>query len=294
MDRVFGNVDAEMLLIPQRGRLQITTELGRLDVAPGEIALLPRALRFRVDLPDGECTGYACENFGPPFRLPELGPIGSNGLALPRDFLAPEAWYEDDTREVGSICKYGGVLWRSVLKRSCFDVVAWHGTHVPYKYDLRRFNAVQSVTFDHTDPSVFTALTSPTAVPGTANADFCVIPPRWIVANDTFRPPYFHRNVMAEFVISIQGKPEARGSHYDIGSAHLHNRMVPHGPDPDVFVRASQADLKPVREETLMVMFESEVPFVVTSHALESPRRVRDYESNWERMPVRFVSPAPH
>jgi homogentisate 1,2-dioxygenase len=177
------------------------------------------------------------------------------------------------------------------LRRSPFDVVAWHGNHVPYKYDLRRFNAVQSVTWDHSDPSIFAALTSPSSMPGTANADICVIPPRWIVADDTFRPPYFHRNVMSEFVVSIDGTPESRGNDYQVGSSHLHNRMSPHGPDPDVFLRASQGELQPVRDHNLMVLIESESPFSVAPQALASARRVVDYEENWQRMPIMFAPP---
>lgn len=286
--RVFSSVDGELLVMPQRGRLMIRTEMGVLSVEPGEVALLPRGLRFSVNVTEPASRGFVCENLGMPFRLPEKGLIGANGLANARDFLAPVAAYEVDDSEYESISRFGGKTWSSRLKRSPFDVVAWHGTYTPCKYDMRRFNAVHSVSYDHPDPSIFTALTSPSGLTGVSNVDFVVLPPRWIVANDTFRPPYYHRNIMSEIVVSLKGSPESRGKDYHIGSTHVHNAMAPHGPDPDVLRAASSETLAPRWEDTLMVMFESFTPFAVTGEAAQAPDRDVDYERNWDRTPVLF------
>ncbi|MES1163613.1 MAG: homogentisate 1,2-dioxygenase, partial [Rhizobacter sp.] len=198
--RAFVNADGEMLLVPQQGRLRIVTEMGRLEVAPGEIALLPRGVAFKVELPDGPSRGYVCENYGAQFRLPELGPIGSNGLANARDFLAPVAAYEDEPGAYELIKKFGGHLWRGPMAHSPFNVVAWHGNLTPVKYDTANFMTIGSISFDHPDPSIFTVLTSPSDTPGTANCDFVIFPPRWLVMEDTFRPPWYHRNLMSEFM----------------------------------------------------------------------------------------------
>lgn len=287
-ERVFSNADGDLMILPHQGRLRLTTELGCLDVGPGEIAMIPRALVFRVELLERDCRGFVCENLGNPLRLPERGVVGANGLANERDFLAPVAAYEDNPSPVESVYKYSGVLWRATLKRSPFDVVAWHGTLAPYKYDLRNFNAVYTVTYDHSDPSVFCALTSPSGAPGIANIDFCVLPPRWLVATDTFRPPFFHRNAMSEIVIALAGTPESRARDYHAGSSHVHNPMVPHGPDPEIFDRASNIELGPHHEDTMMVMFESVLPFSVTSEALAAPNFDRNYAHNWDTTPVLF------
>jgi homogentisate 1,2-dioxygenase len=286
--RVFTSVDGELLIIPQTGKLHILTELGALQVDPGEIILIPRGIRFSVRVESDSASGYVCENFGASFRLPELGLIGANGLANARDFLAPTAQYENDANPVECVMKFGGALWTCQLRRSPFDVVAWHGNLVPYKYSLWNFNALNSVTYDHSDPSIFTVLTSPSAIPGVANSDFAALPPRWSVSEGTFRPPWFHRNVMSEFVISLFGPPEARGSHYQVQSAHLHNCMGAHGPDPEVFSRASSVDLKPTREESLGVMFESRLSFRVTDQAMNAANHVSNYSDNWAGMPVLF------
>lgn len=286
--RLFSSIDGELLILPQSGSLRVRTEMGVLFAEPGEMVLLPRGMRFSVDPLDETCRGFVCENMGMPFRLPERGLIGANGLANERDFLIPVAAFEVDDSKFESIAKFGGRTWRSSLKRTPFDVVAWHGTYAPCKYDLRRFNAIHSVSYDHTDPSVFTALTSPSGVAGVANVDFAVLPPRWLVANDTFRPPYYHRNIMSEIVISLRGSPESRGKDYKIGSSHIHNSMAPHGPDPDILQKASNTSLEPRWEDTLMVMFESFLPYTVTAEALRSPNRDTSYESNWDATPVLF------
>ncbi|MGO8919002.1 MAG: homogentisate 1,2-dioxygenase domain-containing protein, partial [Stellaceae bacterium] len=260
----------------------------RLDLAPGEIALIPRGMTFRIDCLQGPARGFVCENYGAPFRLPELGPLGANGLANPRDFLVPAAAFEDSEESVEWVVKSGG-LWSVMLGRSPFDVVAWHGNYVPCKYDLARFNAMNSVTFDHPDPSIFTVLTAPSGLPGVANVDFVVFPPRWNVAEATFRPPWFHRNVMSEFVASISGVPEARAAAgYGAGTCHLHNGFAAHGPDVEVVERASTAELVPAREESLAIMFETRLPLRVTRAALRSPNLQADYDRNWDRLRRRF------
>ncbi len=267
--RAFVNADGEMLLVPQQGTLHITTELGVLDVAPGEVALLPRGLAFRVDV-DGPCRVYMAENYGAAFRLPELGPIGSNGLANPRDFLAPVAAFEANSGPVQLIKKAGGALWTAQQDHTPFDVVAWHGNLCPFKYDTAHFMAIGSISFDHPDPSIFTVLTSPTDTPGVANCDFVIFPPRWMVAEDTFRPPWYHRNVMAEFMGLVLGQYDAKPEGFRPGGMSLHNPMVPHGPDTEAFGKASQAELAPHKlADTLAFMFESRWRFKPTAWAMQ-------------------------
>jgi homogentisate 1,2-dioxygenase len=256
-------------------------------VAPGEIALVPRGLKFAVALVAGPARGFVCENYGTSFRLPELGPIGANGLANARDFLAPVAAFEDRDAHVESLVKFGGALWTTTLDHSPFDVVAWHGTHVPLKYDLARFMAINTVNFDHADPSIFTVLHAPSAAPGIANCDFVIFPPRWSVAEGTFRPPYFHRNVMAEFTASIRGRSQTR-SRSGAGSCTLRNPMAAHGPDIAHFERASAASDEPVREEGLSIMFETRLPLRPTPLALAAANRNRAFDRQWIGMPKRF------
>ena len=234
-DRVVYFADGELMLVPQAGALRLFTELGRLEVAPGEIAVVPRGMKFRVELAEqargvpAKAYGYVCENYGPIFRLPELGPIGSQGLAQTRDFLAPVAAFEDAGRcEV--VAKFMGGLWATELAHSPLDVVAWHGDYVPYKYDLARFMAINTVSFDHPDPSIFTVLTSPSGQPGVANCDFVIFPPRWLVAEGTFRPPWFHRNVMSELMGLVHGVYDAKAEGFLPGGISIHNCMSAHGP----------------------------------------------------------------
>ncbi|HEX5633298.1 MAG TPA: homogentisate 1,2-dioxygenase domain-containing protein, partial [Gemmatimonadales bacterium] len=271
--------------VPQQGRLEITTELGVLEVAPGEIALLPRGMVFRVDV-DGPTRLYMCENYGAPFRLPELGPIGSNGLAAPRDFLAPVAAYEDLDRPTELAVRFGGHLWSATLDHSPLDVVGWHGNYWPYKYDLARFNAINTVSFDHPDPSIFTVLTSASDTPGMANVDFVIFPPRWMVAEGTFRPPYFHRNVMSEFMGLVKGEYDAKQGGFVPGGASLHNAMSAHGPDRASYEKAVAAKLEPqYLGDTLAFMFESRYVFEPTAAALSSPALDRDYDAAWSGFP---------
>ena len=278
--RVFMNADGELLIVPQHGRLTIETEMGVLDVEPQQIALIPRGLRFRVALPDGPARGYVCENYGALFRLPELGPIGSNGLANPRDFETPVAWFEDRDEPTELIQKFGGKLWTTTLDHSPLDVVAWHGTLAPCRYDLRRFNTINTVSFDHPDPSIFTVLTSPSDTPGTANCDFAIFPPRWMVAEGTFRPPWFHRNVMSEYMGLIIGAYDAKAEGFAPGGASLHNCMNGHGPDRASYEAATAAPLAPHKiEDTMAFMFETRWPLRTTRFAAETAQE--DYDACW-------------
>ena len=284
--RVFQDNDGELLFIPQQGGIELFTEFGRLVVAPGEIALVPRGVKFRVELAGGPASGYLAENYGAPFRLPELGPIGANGLASPRDFLAPVAAFEDIDAPGEIVVKAGGHLWSARLGHSPLDVVAWHGTSCPAKYELARFNTINTVSFDHPDPSIFTVLTSPSDTPGAANADFVIFPPRWMVAEDTFRPPYFHRNAMSEFMGLVKGAYDAKQGGFVPGGASLHNVMTAHGPDLASHRAASAARLEPKRiEATLAFMVESRHPFEPTAFALATPALDRAYDAAWDGFP---------
>tara|TARA_R110002110_G_scaffold85816_1_gene223339 strand:+ start:79197 stop:80507 length:1311 start_codon:yes stop_codon:yes gene_type:complete len=288
-DRFFHNADGEMLFVPQQGRLVLHTELGILDAAPGEIAVVPRGIKFRAELPDGASRGYICENYGLPLRLPELGPIGTQGLASPRDFLTPHAAFEDRTGAFELVFKFDGGLWTTQVDRSPLDVVAWHGTHVPYKYDLAHFMAIGTVSVDHPDPSIFTVLTSPSPDPGTANVDFVIFPPRWMVAEHTFRPPWFHRNVMNEFMGLVEGSYDAKADGFAPGGASLHNCMAGHGPDAATFEAASKADLVPEKiDGSLAFMLETRYVLRPTPFALETPLRQADYQDCWAGLEDRF------
>jgi homogentisate 1,2-dioxygenase len=288
-DRVFSDADGELLIVPQLGRLRLYTELGVIDATPGEIAVIPRGIRFRVELPDGPARGYICENYGALFMLPELGPIGANGLANPRDFLSPVAWFEQRRPETECVVKFAGNLWATTLDHSPLDVVAWHGNYAPYKYDLARFMTLGTVSFDHPDPSIFTVLTSPTDTPGTANCDFVVFPPRWMVAEDTFRPPWFHRNLMSEFMGLIHGVYDAKAVGFVPGGASLHNSFAAHGPDRATFDRASNAELQPQKiADTLAFMFETRLTIRPTELALNTPALQRDYDACWSGFERQF------
>ena len=288
--RYFYDADGELLIVPQAGRLRLATEMGLLDLEPLEIAVIPRGVRFRVELPDGEARGYMLENFGAPLRLPELGPIGSNGLANARDFQTPVAWYEDTEGDFELLAKFTGGFWRAAIGHSPLDVVAWHGTLAPYKYDLRHFNAIGSISFDHPDPSIFTVLTSPSETPGTANVDFAIFPPRVLVMQDTFRPPWFHRNVASEFMGLIQGVYDAKAEGFVPGGASLHNCMSGHGPDAETFEKATRADTQTPHyiRDTMAFMFETRQVIRPTAAALTSPQRQTDYHACWQGLQRHF------
>ncbi len=285
----FWNADGEMLVVPQQGRLLFFTELGRISLKPGEICVLPRGLKFRVELQDADARGYICENYGQPLRLPDLGPIGANGLANPRDFLTPVAAYEDVDQDFQVIAKYGGRLWSSAIDHSPLNIVGWHGNYAPYKYDLANFNCINSVSFDHPDPSIYTVLTAPSEIQGTANIDFVIFPPRWMVAEHTFRPPWFHRNVMNECMGLIFGQYDAKAEGFLPGGMSLHNSMSGHGPDAETYDRATQAELKPhYLADTLAFMFETRFVLETTKFALETESLQRDYFECWQGLKKRF------
>jgi len=288
--RYFYNADAELLIVPQLGRLRIATELGVLDVEPQEIAVIPRGVRFQVMLPDGEARGYLCENFGALLQLPDMGPIGSNGLANPRDFLTPVARYEDVEGDFELVTKFGGRLWRAPIGHSPLDVVAWHGNYAPYKYDLRHFNAIGSISYDHPDPSIFLVLQAPSDTPGVDTLDFVIFPPRWLVAEDTFRPPWFHRNVASEFMGLIHGAYDAKADGFVPGGSSVHNCMSGHGPDAATFDKASSADTRQPHKvgDTMAFMFETRNVLVPTEQALASPQLQGDYQACWAGITKRF------
>jgi homogentisate 1,2-dioxygenase len=287
--RFFYDADGELLLVPQLGALTIRTELGVLDVAPGEIAVIQRGIRFSVELQGAEARGYVCENFGLLLRPPDLGPIGSNGLANSRDFLTPVAAFEEREGEFELVAKFGGALWRARIDHSPLDVVAWHGNYAPYKYDLKRFNVINSVSFDHPDPSIFTVLTSPSEIAGTANIDFVIFPPRWMVAEHTFRPPYFHRNIMNEYMGLIFGVYDAKAEGFEPGGGSLHNCMSAHGPDAATYEAASTATLEPrYLDDTLAFMFETRFILRPSTLAMEAPQLQRDYWTCWQGLQKHF------
>lgn len=289
-DRVFYDADGELLIVPQQGRLRLVTEMGVLLVAPREIAVIPRGVRFRVELPDGPVRGYVCENFGAPFRLPDLGPIGSNGLANPRDFLSPVAWYEDRDGTFELIAKFMGHLWAAEMDHSPLDVVAWHGNHAPYKYDLARFNTIGSISHDHPDPSIFLVLQSLSDTPGVDTIDFVIFPPRILAMEHTFRPPWYHRNIAAEFMGLIHGVYDAKAEGFQPGGASLHNCMSGHGPDAGTFEKATAADVsKPdYIRDTMAFMFETRCAIRPTAHALESPQLQPRYHECWQGLKKHF------
>jgi homogentisate 1,2-dioxygenase len=287
--RYFYSADGEILLVPVRGTMLIATELGNLRIGPGEIAVIPRGIKFQADPLDGLATGYVAENYGAPLTLPERGPVGANGFANERDFLYPLAAYEDKTASVEIIAKFGGRLFKADMDHSPLNVVGWVGNSAPYKYDLARFNAINTVSFDHPDPSIFTVLTSPSDTPGFANLDFVIFPPRWVVAEHTFRPPWFHRNIMSEFMGLIKGQYDAKKEGFEPGGISLHNSMTPHGPEQSVVKQASEVELKPEKiENSLAFMLESRYAFTPTEQAIRSPQLQRNYNRCWDGLAPKF------
>jgi len=285
----FFNADGEMLIVPQLGGLRLLTEMGIIEVRPGEIAVLPRGLVFKVELMEDHARGYICENYGAKFTLPDRGPIGANCLANPRDFKTPCAWFEDRDEPCRLIVKWCGKFFATEIDHSPLDVVAWHGNYAPYKYDLSTYSPVGAIMFDHPDPSIFTVLTAPSGEEGTANVDFVIFPPRWQVAENTFRPPWYHRNIMSEFMGLIEGKYDAKEEGFVPGGMSLHNMMLAHGPDADGYEKASRAELKPVKlENTMAFMFETRYPQMLTRFAAESEVRQDNYIECWSGLKKRF------
>lgn len=288
-NQFFYNADGELLIVPQHGSLRIHTEMGLLDISPQEICVIPRGIKFFVELHDESARGYIVENHLKPMRPPELGPIGANGLANLRDFQYPTAHFQDVTGNFELICKFHHTLWTAKIAHNTLDVVAWHGNYAPYKYNLNHFNTINSVSFDHCDPSIFTVLTSQTDTPGIANVDFVIFPDRWVVAENTFRPPYFHRNIMNEFMGLISGVYDAKNDGFSPGGFSLHNCMSAHGPDAKTYENAIAEKLEPKRyEKTLAFMFESNQVWRPTPFALNCAERQKDYLKCWKQLPVRF------
>jgi homogentisate 1,2-dioxygenase len=288
-DEYFYNADGELLLVPQEGDLRLWTEFGIIDIEPGECAVIPRGVKMRVELTKGPARGYICENYGGAFTLPERGPIGANCLANPRDFLTPVAAYEDRDATSRLYVKWGGAMWAATIEHSPLDVVAWHGNYAPYKYDLRRYSPVGPILFDHADPSIFTVLTSPSETNGTANVDFVIFPERWLVAENTFRPPWYHMNVMSEFMGLVFGQYDAKPQGFVPGGISVHNTMLPHGPDGDAFEAASNVELKPRKlEGTLAFMFETRFPQRVTSFAAKSDALQSSYAAYGRQLRKHF------
>jgi homogentisate 1,2-dioxygenase len=288
-DRYFVDSDGELLFVPELNAVILHTELGPLRVSPGEIAVVPRGIRFRVELPDEFARGYLCENFGASFTLPERGPIGANGLANERDFKYPRAAFEEREGPVEVVNKFGGNLWAAQYDHSPLDVVAWHGSYAPYKYDTRDFMVIGSISFDHPDPSIFTVLTSPTDTSGLANVDFVIFAPRWLVGENTFRPPWFHRNVMSEYMGLVSGAYDAKAAGFTPGGGSLHNTFASHGPDAETYARASTAELAPQKlDDTLAFMFESRWTIQPTRQAMDAPNRQRDYDEVWAGLTRHF------
>jgi len=292
-DRYFADADGELLFVPQEGALILHTELGPVRLRPGEIGLIPRGIRFRVELAGGPARGYLCENYGAPFTLPERGPIGANGLASERDFLAPTAAFEEGATAVQVVQKFGGNLWAADYDHSPLDVVAWHGNYTPVKFDTARFMVIGTVSFDHPDPSIYTVLTSASEIPGLANVDFVIFPPRWLVGEDTFRPPWFHRNVMSEFMGLVHGAYDAKAEGFLPGGASLHNTFSAHGPDAETFTRASTEDLQPQKvTDTLAFMFESRWMIIPARQAMQAAHRQADYDAVWSGLARAFPAAA--
>jgi homogentisate 1,2-dioxygenase len=291
VDDYFFDADGELLVVPQLGAIRVFTEMGIIDVEPLEICLIPRGMIFKVTrLGEGaEWRGYICENYGAKFTLPDRGPIGANCLANPRDFKTPAAAYEDKEIPCRLHVKWCGKFYATKIGHSPLDVVAWHGNYAPFKYDLRTFAPVGAILFDHPDPSIFTVLTAPSGEEGTANVDFVIFPPRWLVAEHTFRPPWYHRNIMSEFMGLIQGQYDAKAEGFVPGGMSLHNMMLPHGPDSMGFEKASSVDLQPVKlDHTMAFMFETRYPQQLTRYAAELETLQDNYLECWDGLERKF------
>ncbi len=287
-DEYMFNADGELLFVPQVGTIRIFTELGVMEVEPCEVAVVPRGMIFRVET-DGPARGYLCENYGAKLTLPDRGPIGANCLANPRDFKTPVAYFEDREVPCKVIVKWCGRIYFTEIGHSPLDVVAWHGNYAPYKYDLRHFSPVGAISFDHPDPSIFTVLTSPTGEAGTANIDFVIFGERWLVAEDTFRPPWYHRNIMSEFMGLIVGQYDAKEKGFVPGGMSLHNQMLPHGPDAFGFEKATSVELSPQKlTGTMAFMFETRIPQHLTRYGAELDTRQDDYIECWAGLKKRF------
>ncbi|GJE85537.1 homogentisate 1,2-dioxygenase [Phanerochaete sordida] len=287
--QAFVNSDGDFLLVPVAGRLDIQTELGRMMVFPGEVAVVQRGLKWKVSVPDGKAMGYIQEIFGMHYELPELGPLGASGLANPRDFEHPVAHFDVDQSDWEVLYKLGGQLWSCAQDHTPFDVVAWHGNYVPYKYDLDAFISCGSLSRDHMDPSVWTVLTARSKTPGVALADVIFAGERWDVAEKTFRPPYFHRNTATEIIGLISGD---FGFERDFapGALSLETGFGAHGMESDAYDAASDMELKPTKilQGTRMVLFETSMLMCLTEHALKTSRR-KESEGGHKGLEAKFL-----
>ena len=289
VDDHFFDADGELLIVPQQGGIRVVTEMGVMDVRPTEICVVPRGMVFKVELMDGSARGYVCENYGAKFTLPDRGPIGANCLANPRDFKTPVAWYEEKETPCRLFVKWCGAFHVTEIDHSPLDVVAWHGNYAPYKYDLSTYSPVGAILFDHPDPSIYSVLTSPSGEAGTANVDFIIFPPRWLVAEHTFRPPWYHRNIMSEFMGLIRGRYDAKEEGFVPGGISLHNMMLPHGPDAPGYDKATSVELKPVKlDDTMAFMFETRFPQHLTRFSAETDTLQPDYADCWTGLKKRF------
>ncbi len=289
VDSYFFSADSELLVVPQEGKLRFCTELGVIDVEPQEIAIIPRGLVYRVEVLEGPCRGFVCENYGQKFDLPGRGPIGANCMANRRDFKTPVAAYEDREEPSTMTIKWAGQFHSCEIDQSPLDVVAWHGNYCPVKYDLKTYCPVGSILFDHPDPSIFTVLTAPSGVEGTANIDFVLFRERWMVMEDTFRPPWYHKNIMSELMGNIYGQYDAKPQGFIPGGVSLHNMMLPHGPDRDAFDKASYSELKPEKlDNTMSFMFETRFPQHLTAFAANEAPLQDEYIDCWSTIEKKF------
>ena len=289
-DRCFYNADGEMLIVPQQGRARFVTELGVIEAPPGEIVVIPRGLALarrtarravaRLHLRELRADRCGCRSSARSART-----------ALPMCAIssAPSPPTRTPRRRASMVAKFQGNLWAAEMDHSPLNVVAWHGNFAPYKYDLARFMVIGTVSFDHPDPSIYSVLTAPSDVPGTANIDFVIFPPRWLVGEDTFRPPWYHRNVMTEFMGLLHGAYDAKAEGFLPGGASLHNCMTAHGPDAETWERATRAELKPHKlEDTMAFMFESRYAMRLTRYAVESSELQHDYFEGWQGLEKHF------
>lgn len=290
--RAFCNTDGDFLILPQLGRLDIQTELGRIMVRPGELVVIQAGMRFKVLLPDGQSRGYIQEVFGGHYELPELGPIGSNGMALPRDFESPLASFDIDHGAPWEIVyKLAGTLHICHQNHTPFDVVAWHGNLVPYKYAIEKFINMANVELDQADPTIYCVLTAKSHVPGASLTDFLVFTPKTISTHDTFRPPYYHRNMSTEIMGLVYGTYGGSSHVLEPGGLSYEASYMPHGETYETWKDATTKELAPVRicEETLAFMFHISVPLLLTDFAMTSAARHPTDLKQWDSVQAHFL-----
>ncbi|KAH9874017.1 hypothetical protein IAQ61_004645 [Plenodomus lingam] len=295
--RAFCNADGDFLICAQLGTLDIVTEMGKIFLQPGEICVIQRGIRFCMNLaPDTKVArGYITEVWGSMWELPDLGPLGGHGLANPRDFLYPVAAIDDNLHVDWQIVnKINGELVAIQQDHSPFDLVAWHGNVVPYKYDLTKFSSQNSTSIDHTDPSIFTVLTAKSRDPLTPLADFLWFGPRWDVATNTFRLPYFHRNSASEFLACLYGQGLGRSDDFQPGGGSFEGGHTPHGGFHEGYqhgMRIHESQPEKILTEQLTIMIESSRLFLWTEWARKGCGVIDEHGTNykvWEALPDRF------